>query len=105
MLPHGAPQPADLLSEGLAVDLAALERGLQQFLADLEGLGSQLLSGGGGLGLMPWMGTVVLALAALEVARRQAQTGRAEAEATSFWAQLCWYRLVPAGPIQPGEVT
>jgi len=93
-LPAGAPQSADLLGDGLPIDLAGLERGLQSFLESLESLGTRLLTNGAGVGLMPWVGTVVTALAALEVARRQAKPEAGEHEGASRWPSLAWNRLL-----------
>jgi hypothetical protein len=92
------PQSADLLGDGWPVDLAGLERGLQSFLDHLESLGSQMLSGGAGVGLMPWVGTVMTALAALEVARRQARPETGERDAGPCPAAVWDPRLSEGDP-------
>jgi hypothetical protein len=70
-----APAPAAPQLAGVtlpALDLAALEQGLRQFLGQLEKAGQELV-GGGATGLGPWLAAVAAALAACEIARRQMQ--------------------------------
>jgi hypothetical protein len=60
-----------LLSALPTVDLAALGRGLEQFMGRLERAGEQLV--GDGEGLRPWLVAAAAAAAACEIARRQMQ--------------------------------
>jgi hypothetical protein len=54
-----------------AVDLAALGRGLEQFMDRIERVGEQIV--GDGEGLRPWLIAAAAATAACEIARRQIQ--------------------------------
>jgi hypothetical protein len=70
-VPAPAPQLASLVAGMAPVDLAALQRGVDQFFTRLEGLGEELPRGPILLRLAPWIATTALATAAWEVAREQ----------------------------------
>jgi hypothetical protein len=53
------------------VDLSALERGMQQFLEQLGGMGQELADSRDGSGLYLWVVAAATAAAAYEIARRQ----------------------------------
>jgi hypothetical protein len=63
-------QRADVLTALPSFDLATLERGMQQFLDQIEGVGEQL-GGSSGPGLYPWIAAMAAAAVACEVGRRQ----------------------------------
>jgi hypothetical protein len=64
-----APQVAGVLAALPAFELSALERGMQHFLEQLEGVGQGLGGHGDGLGL--WIAAGAAAAVACEMARRQ----------------------------------
>jgi hypothetical protein len=64
------PQVFDLLTVLPRVDLSTLERGMQQFLAQVDDLGQQL-GDSSGPGLYPWIASAAAAAVACEIARRQ----------------------------------
>jgi hypothetical protein len=65
------PQLGSLLSGTVPVDLAVLHRGIDQFFSRLEELGKELPTGPVIVRLLPWIVTVSVATAALELARWQ----------------------------------
>ena len=72
--PDGSLLPAPaLLASVPPLDLSALERGLQQFLEQLESAGQDLVEYWEGAGLGPWIVAGAAALTACEIARRQIQ--------------------------------
>jgi hypothetical protein len=73
---EGQPQEAGLVDGGLALDMRAVQAGVQAFLDRLDVLGSALSSAPGGASLYWWLLTVGAACAACEVARRQLKPSR-----------------------------
>ena len=71
--PPAEPTPTlpGMLAALPAVDLAALGRGLEQFMDRIERVGEQIV--GDGEGLRPWLIAAAAATAACEIARRQIQ--------------------------------
>jgi hypothetical protein len=69
--PAPLPQFASLLAGSAPVDLPALQRGVDQFFTRLEAVGEELPKGPLLLRLAPWVASVALSTAALEVARWQ----------------------------------
>jgi hypothetical protein len=63
------PQAAPVLTPLAAIDVAALGRGLGQFLHQIEKVGEELV--GDGDGLRPWLVAGAAAATACEIARRQ----------------------------------
>ena len=68
-----SPHLSDLLTVLPPADLSTLERGMQQFLDQLDRVGERLTSDPHGTGLYPWVIAVAAAAAACEMARRQLQ--------------------------------
>jgi hypothetical protein len=66
-----AGQPGGLLTVLPPGDLSALERGVQEFLRQLEQLGRHLAEPGEETGVWPWVVAAAAAVAACELARRQ----------------------------------
>jgi hypothetical protein len=71
--PELAPQLGNLLSGTIAVDLTAWHRGMDQFFSRLEDLEKELPAGSVLVRLAPWLVTVTVATAGLELARWQFQ--------------------------------
>jgi hypothetical protein len=65
------PQVSSVLTVFPSFNLSALERGLQQFLEQVETLDRSLPGGGSGSMLYLWIAAVAAATTALDVARRQ----------------------------------
>jgi hypothetical protein len=76
------PDPAAMIAEPLLalppLDVTALERGLQQFLARLEAAGRDLVGDGDGARIVPWVVAGAATAAACEIARRQLRRYAAE---------------------------
>ena len=66
-----SPQLSGLLTVLPPADLSTLERGMRQFLEQLDRMGQRLTSDPDGAGLYPWVIAVAAAATACEIARRQ----------------------------------
>jgi hypothetical protein len=65
------PPETTVMTGALPVDLADLERGVEQFFTKLEGLGGEITPSLAMTRLAPWLVTMSLAMVATEVARLQ----------------------------------
>jgi hypothetical protein len=65
------PQVPDRPVPILAFDLAALERGVERFFAQIDQLGDEIVRWNDGLRLAPWFVVTAAATVALTIARRQ----------------------------------
>jgi hypothetical protein len=82
-----APQVADVLFAIPAVELSALEHGLQQFLSQLEQLGQPLPESRDRTDLYVWIVTGIAAAVACAIAHRQLRRrAPALAEAVNPWS-------------------
>ncbi|HLN29637.1 MAG TPA: hypothetical protein VK395_17965 [Gemmataceae bacterium] len=94
-----SPELAGVLGNIASTDLTALERGLQQFLAELDAVGGAAIRKTAGFG---WSKTFVTAAAfgivALEMARRRLQRAFPEVVALVTHEDLTWSWL----PNDPG---
>jgi hypothetical protein len=82
--PDSPPSLSSVLSVLPPLDLAGLERGLRQFVAQLESTGQTLLRPVERSEFWPWIVAAAAALAACEIARREFRSSESRAPIDSF---------------------
>jgi hypothetical protein len=95
------PQAADLIAGSPALPLETLQAGIEDFLRELDQLGTTLIASPGRLSLTCWLLSALAAAGACEIARRQMRRKHLDLAARS--ADEPMFAWFPEGTDQPDE--